>query len=70
MLDIMVLAFQTNKTRVSTFMFLNDNSNKSLRFIGINAVHHLLSHKSKSEEFQRANQYYIEKLAYLVSANG
>ncbi len=42
--DMMVLAFQTDVTRIATFMLANEGSNKSYRFIGVNEGHHSLSH--------------------------
>src|SRR5262249_40084465 len=45
MLDILLLAFQTDTTRVATFMFGNSVSNKNFSFLdGVRGGHHQLSH--------------------------
>ncbi len=72
--DVMVLAFQTDSTRVCTFMYANAGSNRSYRNIGIRHGHHDLSHhgndKEKQKQISRINQfharlfsYYLDKLA-------
>ncbi|MBL4884038.1 MAG: DUF1552 domain-containing protein, partial [Planctomycetaceae bacterium] len=67
MCDILVLAFQTDTTRVCTLKLNNDHS--SLRFsnLGIDyMIHHLLSHQ-ESDDWLRVNQFFIEQLAYIAS---
>jgi len=44
MYDLMVLAFQTDATRVITFMSANEGSNRPYRSVGVNNGHHELSH--------------------------
>ena len=44
MCDLLVLAFQTDVTRIATFMFANEGSNRSYPFIGVPEGHHDLSH--------------------------
>ena len=45
MMDIMVLAFWTDSTRVSTFMFGNAVSGKNFSFLdGVSGSHHSISH--------------------------
>jgi hypothetical protein len=44
MLDIMVLAFQTDSTRVATFVVGHDGSNRPYPFAGVPQGHHHLSH--------------------------
>ena len=66
MCDILVLAFQTDTTRVCTLKLNNDHS--SLRFpnLGIDyMIHHLLSH-SDSADWLRVNQFFVEQLAYIA----
>ncbi|MCA9060970.1 MAG: DUF1552 domain-containing protein, partial [Planctomycetaceae bacterium] len=65
MCDILVLAFQTDTTRVCTLKLNNDHS--SLRFsnLGIDyMIHHLLSHQ-ESDDWLRVNQFFTEQLAYI-----
>jgi hypothetical protein len=44
MFDIMVLAFQTDSTRVATFVVGHDGSNRPYPFAGVPQGHHHLSH--------------------------
>src|SRR5205807_1896682 len=40
MADLLVLAFRTDQTRIATFAFANDGSNRSYRFIEVPEGHH------------------------------
>ncbi|MCL6503920.1 MAG: DUF1552 domain-containing protein [Pirellulales bacterium] len=65
MCDILVLAFQTDTTRVCTLKLNNDHS--SLRFpnLGVDyMIHHLLSH-TDSDDWLKVNQFFVEQLAYV-----
>jgi hypothetical protein len=71
MLDIMVLAFWTDSTRISTFMFANAVSNKNFSFIeGVSGPHHQISHHEKDpgklEEFKRINIWHLQQFAYVL----
>lgn len=72
MLDMMVLAFQTDSTRVLSFMFANEGSNRSHPNLDAAEGHHELSHHGKSAEKQakiaRINHYYMQKVAYFLDA--
>jgi hypothetical protein len=50
MYDMIVLAFQTDQTRVSTFMLAHEGSNRSMPFLNIAEGHHTLSHHNNREE--------------------
>lgn len=50
MLDLMALAYQTDLTRVSTFMFGKEQSNRPFPEIGIPEPHHPLSHHQNNPE--------------------
>ncbi|MFT4589520.1 MAG: hypothetical protein ACI8QF_003635 [Limisphaerales bacterium] len=66
MSDILVLAFQTDATRVCTLKLNNDHS--SLRFPNLNVdymIHHLLSHNDTAD-WLKVNQFFIEQLAYIA----
>lgn len=74
MIDILVLGFQTDTTRVATLKLNNDHS--ALRFPNIASVeqvghgidymiHHLLSH-SDGADWLRVNQFFMEQIAYLA----
>ena len=50
MYDLMVLAFQTDSTRIATFMLGNAGSNRSYPMVGVNSGHHSLSHHQNKED--------------------
>jgi hypothetical protein len=71
MLDMMAVAFQSDTTRVSTFMFGNAVSNVSFRWLeGCSAGHHDVSHHQKDpdklRQYQLINQWHVEQYAYLL----
>lgn len=70
MADLQVLAFQTNLTRIATFMLANEGSNKPYPFIGVSDGHHDLSHHGNDEEKQarisKINRFHMEHFAYFV----
>ncbi|MFN5467920.1 MAG: DUF1552 domain-containing protein [Pirellulaceae bacterium] len=70
MMDMMALALQADATRVMTFMFANEGSNRGYPEIGAPEGHHDLSHHGKDQEKQKKiekiNTYHVTKLAYLL----
>lgn len=70
MADMLVLAFQSDLTRIATFVFANDGSNRSYRDYGVPEGHHDMSHhggnKKKKTKIQKINQFHIEQVAYLL----
>ena len=71
MLDMIALAFQTDTTRVSTFMFGNAVSGQNFRFLeGVFNTHHEISHHSndpdKLHQYYLINRWHIEQYAYLL----
>jgi hypothetical protein len=72
MLDIMVLAFWTDSTRVSTFMFGNEVSGKNFSFLpGVHGGHHEISHHQnepeKLEEYKKINIWHLQQYAYMLN---
>lgn len=66
MCDILVLAFQTDTTRVATLKLNNDHS--SLRFPHLKVdymIHHLLSH-TDGADWLKVNQFFAAQLAYIA----
>jgi hypothetical protein len=66
MCDILVLAFQTDTTRICTLKLNNDHS--SLRFPHLKVdymIHHLLSH-SDTADWLKVNQFFMEQVAYIA----
>ncbi|WP_406701001.1 DUF1552 domain-containing protein [Singulisphaera sp. Ch08] len=70
MSDLMVLAFQGDVTRISTFMFANEGSNRSYAFIDVPEGHHDLSHHGgdakKHEKIKKINHLHISQFAYIL----
>ncbi|MCD6051098.1 MAG: hypothetical protein K0Q55_2501 [Verrucomicrobia bacterium] len=70
MADLMIAAFQTDSTRVCTFVLANEGSNKNYPFIGINDGHHNLSHHQNREDnlskLAQINQFHIRQFAYIL----
>jgi hypothetical protein len=66
MCDILVLAFQTDTTRICTLKLNNDHS--SLRFPHLKVdymIHHLLSH-TDTADWLKVNQFFLEQVAYIA----
>jgi hypothetical protein len=72
MLDLIALAFWTDSTRISTFMFANDVSAKNFGALipGAAGGHHEFSHhqdkQEKFEPYSKINRWHCEQLAYLL----
>jgi hypothetical protein len=72
MLDLIVLAFQMDKTRIATLMLNNDLSQMNFRFLeGVRGALHLdLTHNGKAPELEamylKTNQYHVQQFTYLV----
>lgn len=71
MLDIILLGFRSDTTRVASFMFANDVSGRNFSFVdGVSDGFHPLSHHennpTKQEQYKLINRYHIEQYAYLL----
>lgn len=70
MYDMLVLAFQTDTTRVATFLLAHDGSNRSFEQIGISEGHHDLTHhqnrESWIEKVQEIDRWYVRQFARFV----
>ncbi len=71
MLDIMVLAFWSDASRVSTFMFGNSVSNRNFSFLeGVKGNHHSISHHMNKadlmEEYALISTWHVEQYAYFL----
>ena len=68
--DLIVLAFQTDTTRVATFVLANEGSNRAYPFIGVRDGHHSISHHGhdpvKLAKIQDINVFHATQLAYLL----
>ncbi|PQO38987.1 hypothetical protein C5Y96_03705 [Blastopirellula marina] len=70
MFDLLALSFQTDSTRVASFMLAHDGSNRSFREIGVSEGHHSLSHhkneKETLEKIAKVDHFYVTQLAYFL----
>jgi hypothetical protein len=66
MCDIIALAFQTDKTRVTTLLLCRDLSGLFYPFLDVRTAHHPTSHDDQSDAYERVTRYYIGQLAYLA----
>jgi hypothetical protein len=70
MADLMVIAYQTDMTRVITFMMAREGSNRSYREIGVPDGHHSVTHHQNDPEkiakTQKIDEHHLRSFAYLV----
>lgn len=71
MMDLMVLAFQTDSTRVASLMFANDVSGRNFSFVdGVRGSHHELSHHEnnadKIAQYERINRWHVDEFAAMI----
>lgn len=71
MLDMMAMAFQTDATRICTFMFGNAVSGRNFSFLeGVSGGHHDISHHQNEEDklrqYQLINRWHVQQYAYLL----
>ena len=70
MMDLLALAYQTDLTRVSTFMLAREVSGLAYPEIGVSDSHHPLSHHQDKpanlERLHRINEYHFQQFAHLV----
>jgi len=67
MYDMLLLAFQTDSTRIGTLLLSYDGSNRTFPSIGISEGHHYLTHNMRKEAYAKKvakiDQYYIQSYA-------
>ncbi len=70
MFDLMTAAFQTDSTRIVTFLMNIEQSNRAYREIGIADSHHGLTHhggdKEKIAKCIAINKFQVEQFAYFI----
>ena len=70
MFDMLHLAFQTDNTRVATFMIAGDGNNRDFAEIGVNDGHHNLSHHGGKQDWiekvEKIDHWYVSQLAYFL----
>jgi hypothetical protein len=70
MFDMLALAFQTDSTRISTFIMAHEGSNRPYPVVNIKEGHHDLSHhrnlQEKKDKLAIINKYHITQFAYFI----
>ena len=70
MFDLLVLAFQTDSTRICSFMLGREGSEQKYRVVGVNEGHHSISHHQNRpqnlEKLKVINTYLVSQFAYLT----
>jgi Protein of unknown function (DUF1552) len=70
MMDLLALAYQTDLTRISTFMLAKEVSGRAYPEIGVPDSHHPVSHHqnepAKLERLHKINEYHMQQFAHLV----
>ncbi len=70
MMDLLALSYQTDLTRISTFMLAKEVSGRAYPEIGVSDSHHPVSHHqnepAKLERLHKINEYHMQQFAHLV----
>lgn len=70
MLDLLLVALRMDATRVATFMYANEGTNRSYPFLDIRDGHHDISHhggdSTKMERFRRIGLFQMEEYARFI----
>ena len=70
MSKLMILAFKLDQTRVASFMWANEGSNRSFPFLDVAEGHHQLSHhkgdESMIEKIRRIDRFNVGRFARFV----
>ncbi|MEM9015624.1 MAG: DUF1552 domain-containing protein [Verrucomicrobiota bacterium] len=70
MMDMLVLAFETDSTRVASFLLSHDGSNRSFKEIGVPDGHHTISHHRNDPvalaKLAKIDLFYSEQFAYFL----
>jgi len=70
MMDLMVIAYQTDMTRIVSCMIAREGSNRSYRSIGVPDGHHSMTHHDgdpvKIEKVVKINHLHVQTFGYLL----
>jgi hypothetical protein len=67
MLDLIAIAFQTDKTRVASLLISRDLSAMYYPFLQVKQAHHGASHANNNDEYERITRWHVSQFAYLAS---
>jgi hypothetical protein len=66
MMDVVALAFQTDRTRIATVLLCRDLSSMYYPFLDVREGHHGASHNDLSDGYERISRFHLGQLAYLA----
>jgi Protein of unknown function (DUF1552) len=66
MVDIMALAFQSDKTRIATLLLCRDLSSLYYPFLNVREGHHGASHDDLSDGYERISRFHLSQIADLA----
>ncbi len=70
MLDLLALAFQTDTTRIATYIIAHDGDDRPYPMIGVAEGHHQLSHhgndETKKQKIAKINNFHATQFAYFL----
>lgn len=71
MYDLLLLAFQTDSTRIATFMIGDAGCNRKYKMVGVEDGHHQISHhqnkKEKLEQIARIDKWLVEQYSAFLT---
>ena len=72
LMDVMVLAFEVDATRVATMILGSEGTNRQFAELGIKGGHHAISHHGGKEnlikDLEKIDLFYVQRLAYFLNA--
>ena len=66
MVDIVALAFQTDKTRVASLLLCRDLSGLFYPFLNVRDAHHPASHRDLTDDYERVSRFFCSQLGTLA----
>src|SRR5215510_861356 len=66
MVDIIAMAFQTDKTRIASLLLSRDLSGLYYPFLGVRGDHHSASHDDLSDGYERITRFHLSQFADLA----
>jgi hypothetical protein len=67
MVDIIAIAFQTDKTRIASLLLARDLSSLYYPFLQVREGHHGASHNDLTDGYERISRFHLSQLAYLAT---
>jgi len=66
LMDIIAMAFQSDRTRVASMLISRDLSAQYYPFLEVADGHHAASHNNNSDAYERVARWHVSQLAYLA----